>query len=86
MGICREPSWGFLCFFRVLGLQNVFISRLSDSDWRKQLKDVEYDGRYDVPAFAEMKANSDVFIAEFVRFIFARRGQWSERFFEYLFF
>lgn len=73
-------------FFRVLGLYNVFMSRLSDTAWRLQLKDVEYEGRYGVPAFAEMKANSDAFIAEFVRFIFARRGQWSERFFEYLFF
>jgi hypothetical protein len=73
-------------FFRVLGLYNVFVSRMSDSAWRGQLKDVEYPDRYSVPAFAEMKANSDAFIAEFVRFIFARRGQWSERFFEYLFF
>jgi hypothetical protein len=73
-------------FFRVLGLYNVFISRLSDSGWRGQLKDVEYEGRYAVQAFSELKANSDAFIAEFVRFIFARRGQWSERFFEYLFF
>jgi hypothetical protein len=62
------------------------VSRLSDNAWREQLKDVEYDGRYDVPAFAEMKANSDAFVSEFVRFIFARCGQWSERFFEYIFF
>lgn len=73
-------------FFRILGLYNLFVSRLSDSDWRAKLKDVEYDDRYAVSAFAEMKANSDAFIAEFVRFTFARRGQWSDRFFEYLFF
>jgi hypothetical protein len=73
-------------FFRVLGLYNVFVSRLSDKGWREQLREVEYEGRYSVPAFAELKANSDAFIAEFVRFIFARRGQWSDRFFEYLFF
>lgn len=73
-------------FFRVLGLYNVFVSRLSDKKWREQLKDLEYEGRYNVGAFAEMKANSDAFVAELVRFIFARRGQWSERFFEYLFF
>lgn len=73
-------------FFRILGLYNLFVSRLSDSVWRGQLKDVGYEGRYSVAAFAEMKANSDAFIAEFVRFIFARRGQWSDRFFEYLFF
>jgi hypothetical protein len=73
-------------FFRILGLYNLFISRMSDSAWRDQLKDVEYENRYSVAAFAEMKANSDAFVAEFVRFIFSRRGQWSERFFEYLFF
>lgn len=73
-------------FFRVLGLYNVFVSRLSDKMWREQLKEVEYEDRYSVAAFAEMKANSDAFIAEFVRFLFARHGQWSDRFFEYLFF
>ena len=73
-------------FFRILGLYNLFVSRLSDSAWRGQLKEVEYQGRYNVAAFAELKANSDAFVAEFMRFIFARRGQWSDRFFEYLFF
>jgi hypothetical protein len=73
-------------FFRVLGLYNVFTSRLSEKLWRNKLKDLEYNDRYTVPAFAEMKANSDAFIAEFVRFVFARRGQWSDRFFEYLLF
>ena len=73
-------------FFRILGLYNLFVSRLSDSDWRAKLKEVEYEDRYSTAAFAEMKANSDAFIAEFVRFLFARRGQWSDRFYEYLFF
>ena len=73
-------------FFRVLGLYNLFVSRLSDKMWRDQLKEVGYEGRYGVPAFAELKANSDAFIAEFVRFLFARRHKWSDRFFEYLFF
>jgi len=73
-------------FFRVLGLYNVFLSHLSSANWRKELKDLEYMDRYKVAAFAEMKANSDAFIAEFVRFLLARRGQWSDRFFEYLFF
>jgi len=82
--VYRENGDG--AFFRVLGLYNVFVSRLSDTEWRKQLQDLEYADRYSVPAFAEMKANSDAFIAEFVRFLLARRGQWSDRFFEYLFF
>jgi hypothetical protein len=73
-------------FFRILGLYNVFVSRLSDSDWRKRLTDLDYAERYSIPEFAEMKANSDALVSEFVRFLFARRGQWSERFFEYMFF
>jgi hypothetical protein len=72
-------------FFRLSGLYNVFLSRLSDEDWRTKLN-VEYDHRYTLPEFAEMKANSDALVAELIRFVFARRGQWSDRFFEYLIF
>jgi hypothetical protein len=73
-------------FYRVLGLYNVFLRRASDPDWRAKLQKADYDDRYSVPEFAEMKANSDALAAELTRFMFARRGQWSERFFEYLFF
>jgi hypothetical protein len=73
-------------FFRLLGLYNLFVSRLSDKKWRDDLRDVGYNDRYTTPAFAEMKANSDAFIAEFTRFLFGRKDQWSDRFFEYLFF
>jgi hypothetical protein len=72
-------------FFRVIGLYNVFLSRLSDEAWRTRLN-VEYDDRYSLPEFSEMKANSDALVAELLRFVFARRGQWSDRFFEYLIF
>ncbi len=72
-------------FFRVIGLYNVFLSRLSDEAWRAKLN-VEYDQRYSLPEFSEMKANSDALVAELLRFVFARRGQWSDRFFEYLLF
>lgn len=72
-------------FFRILGLYNVFVSRAADEAWRKQLN-IEYHDRYKCPEFSEMKANSDGLIAELLRFLLARRGQWSERFFEYLFF
>jgi hypothetical protein len=72
-------------FFRVVGPYNVFVSRLSDKDWRDKLN-VDYAQRYSLPEFSEMKANSDALVAELLRFVFARRGQWSERFFEYLLF
>jgi hypothetical protein len=72
-------------FFRVIGLYNVFLSRLSDEAWRTRLN-VEYDHRYSLPEFSEMKANSDALVAELIRFVFARRGHWSDRFFEYLIF
>jgi hypothetical protein len=72
-------------FFRVIGFYNVFLSRLSDQKWRDNLN-VGYDERYTRPEFSEMKANSDALVAELIRFVFARRGQWSDRFFEYLLF
>jgi hypothetical protein len=78
-------SNGDRSFYRVLGLYNVFVARAGDSEWRKKLQ-VDYENRYSVPQFAEMKSNSDALVAELVRFVFARRGQWSDRFFEYLFF
>jgi hypothetical protein len=77
---------GDTTFFRVAGLYNVFLTHLSDDGTRKQLGPIDYDERYSVPAFAELKANSDAFVAELLRFTLARRGGWSERFFEYLIF
>ncbi len=72
-------------FFRVVGPYNVFLSRVSDEAWRARLN-VEYEHRYTRPEFSELKANSDALVAELLRFVFARRGQWSDRFFEYLIF
>jgi hypothetical protein len=77
---------GDVSFFRVAGLYNVFLSHLSNEEVRKQLGPIEYPDRYSVPAFAELKANSDAFVAELLRFVLGRRGEWSERFFEYLIF
>ena len=73
-------------FFRVVGLYNVFLAHLSKDEVREKLQPVEYESRYSVPEFAELKANSDAFVSELLRFVFCRRGQWSERFFEYLIF
>ena len=77
---------GDRCFFRVLGPYNVFLAKLSDPELRPRLNAFGYEERYSVPEFAELKWNSDAISAELLRFVFARRGSWSERFFEYLLF
>lgn len=86
-------------FHRVAGLYNNFLSDLRQEKIRKLLNSdpVEdspaedrnpssYSDRYNKPEFARLKANSDALIAELLRFVFARRGTWTERFFEYLIF
>lgn len=73
-------------FFRVAGLYNVFLSKLSDPSVREELNAFEYGARYRIPVFSELKATSDALVAELTRFIWSRRDQWSDRFFEYLVF
>ncbi|HEX8102065.1 MAG TPA: nucleotidyltransferase domain-containing protein [Solirubrobacteraceae bacterium] len=73
-------------FFRVAGLYNTFLARISDATTRAELNGVGYEDRYSNVLFSALKANSDALQAELSRFIYARRGQWSERFFEYLIF
>ena len=46
----------------------------------------DYDLRYLKRSYADLKANSDGVIAELLRFVLARRNEWTERFFEYLIF
>lgn len=70
--------------YRLLGLYNVFLSMMSNQEVRAALGDLDYDQRYHSDYFAQLKANSDAFASEIARFIYARRGQWSDRFFEYL--
>jgi hypothetical protein len=70
--------------FRLLGPYNFFLERLSDASCREELENLEYEDRYSRSAFASLKSNSDAFAAEVARLINARRGQWSDRFFEYL--
>lgn len=72
--------------FRLLGLYAFFLSRLSDNRAREALKDLEYNDRYTLPEFSALKSNSDAFMSELSRFVHARRGVWSDRFFEYLLF
>lgn len=72
-------------FFRLAGLYDVFLGRLSDPEVRRSLQ-VDYDDRYTCRDFAELKANSDGLAAELLRFVLARRGEWTDRFFEYLVF
>jgi hypothetical protein len=75
-------------FFRVAGLYSVFVDRMNDPEVRGLLGEhgPGYEERYEQRIFAQLKANSDALVAEFLRFIMNRRGDWTERFFEYLFF
>jgi hypothetical protein len=73
-------------FYRVGGLYNTFLDRLSEKDLREGLNKIDYPARYQNQTFATLKANSDALQAELSRFVYARRGVWSERFFEYLLF
>lgn len=70
--------------FRLLSLYNNFLEGVGGKESRAALHELEYGGRYDLPAFATLKANSDAFAAELMRFLFARRGTWSDRFYEYV--
>jgi predicted nucleotidyltransferase len=73
-------------FFRVAGYYNVFLDSLNNDGVRKSLGQIDYNDRYASREFAILKANSDAFAAELLRFLDARRGAWSDRFFEYLVF
>lgn len=86
-------------FYRVLGPYNVFLSRLSKPEVRQNLNfnpsdlidphndgENSYNQRYSNEEFSNLKANSDGLISELLRFVLARRGNWIERFFEYLIF
>lgn len=76
-------------FFRIAGCYNTFLSYLSDKAVREEFKKAErgsYKNRYTMKYYPELKANSDALVAELLRFVFHRRGGWTERFFEYLIF
>lgn len=92
----QNSDWNF---YRVIGSYNLFLSRISIPEVRKSLNynpsDLDenytkdnhsYPNRYDSEEFSNLKANSDGLIAELLRFVFSRRGDWTERFFEYLVF
>lgn len=73
-------------FFRIAGFYNSFVTQISDKEVRKKLKSLNYEQRYESDLFSSMKANSDGLIAELLRFILARRSDWSRQYFEYLIF
>lgn len=93
----QNSDWNF---HRIAGPYDVFLTQLNIPEVRNHLnvdpveaQDVEaqdeeesYRKRYMIPEFAALKANSDGLIAELLRFVLARSGSWSERFFEYLIF
>jgi hypothetical protein len=83
MFVCYELA-GDTAFYKVAGFYNTFLSLLSDRDVREGLQNLEYNVRYNSPEFAHLKTNSDGFSSELLRFYEARRGEWDDRFFEYM--
>ncbi len=78
-------------FFRVAGAYDIFLGLLSKEEVRQELntdnlQPDSYETRYEMRNYAILKANSDGLAGELVRFLMGRRGDWSERFFEYLLF
>lgn len=71
-------------FYKVAGAYNVFLSYMNEEKNREALENLEYEDRYQSREFSHLKANSDALASELTRFLFARRGHWNERFFEYL--
>ncbi len=85
----ENSDWSF---FRVAGCYNTFLNALNKPELRQKFNidpdedKTEYARRYEIPEFSALKANSDALSAELLRFVLARRGGWTERFFEYLIF
>jgi hypothetical protein len=83
----ENRDWSFQ---RIAGLYDVFLSQISDMETRKSLNvdpaEPAYSKRFNNPHYGALKTNSDALMAELLRFVFAQRGGWSERFFEYLIF
>ncbi|MCL1464948.1 hypothetical protein [Argonema galeatum] len=89
----QNKDWNF---HRIAEPYNVFLYQISIPQVRTKLNvDPAYDNRededsykkrYDIPEFSALKANSNGLIAELWRFLLARRGSWTEEFFEYLIF
>jgi hypothetical protein len=78
-------------FKRVASAYNRFLAGMNDPATRTALGAAAPSGPEELsaegsPAYAELHANSRTLLGELVRFVLARREDWSERFFEYLLF
>ena len=71
-------------FYKVAGCYDVFLRFLNTRKTRATLRGLVYEERYQNDDFSVLKATSDALAAELTRFIFDRRGVWSDRFYEYL--
>ena len=80
---CYEIS-GDTGFYKVAGYYDTFLGYMGSQERRDALKELEHSARYDSEEFSVLKANSDALSSEMLRFIWDRKGQWSDRFFEYL--
>jgi hypothetical protein len=78
--------------FKVLiAAYEVFMTGINSPDVRKALVEANPNSldelrAMDIPEYNELHDNSDILINELTRFTLDRRGDWSDKFFEYLLF
>jgi putative nucleotidyltransferase DUF294 len=70
---------------RILSAYDAFLRRIRSRDLRALLQ-VDYESRYSLPEYCDLRVTSDAIGAEMTRFILAQRGRWSESAYEYLLF
>ncbi len=73
-------------FERLIALYNAFLSKLADDEVRRELKELEYAGRFESSHYIELKNNSDSFRSELTRFVLDNRLKWTSKIFECLIF
>jgi len=72
-------------FNYLLSIYNLFLMKMNDPIARSQL-DVEFEERHRIPVYQELRVSGDALRKELMRFVFSRRGVWSDNILEYLIF
>jgi hypothetical protein len=69
----------------LLGIYNVFLMKMNDAQLRAQL-DVDFENRHAAAVYQELRVTGDALRKELMRFLWSRRGCWSDNALEYLIF